>query len=428
MADNIDSVDIRGRPISTLTPAAEHADESSVVTRLRDVIKPLYSQEYRTELTAGCISRSLKRASSSERREVKKADRGSDEWDWNTPLRPKWHVTKLFLIYMVHLARAAPSAFSKLRKEHFEISDEKYFEIISPPLKPLSGLGLSGSTFFHTGGPTSNAGLLIKSINRAFEYEFLHAELLPAYIQYMEEHPGADSLLTRITDVIWSADMTLGALLKISPRHYMVMVDILGDLSEIEGAEKWDLKPTGFFEPTRDLVPDVIKSDATKSGLADTLDPNVRIKLSKSQRDALFRIVERDTLFLERLEIVDYSLLLGRYPASSTPAPPVGLESRGLLPSTITDIVNSSVIREAAGLNQRKKAVTGDDLTRGILSADGQWIYRLSIVDFLWNVNKLVPTVMRTAGKVLPEQTITTQPQRYRKTFLEMLEEYVQVV
>jgi hypothetical protein len=149
---------------------------------------------------------------------------------------------------MVHLARAAPTAFASLRREHFEISDEEYLKVVSLPLKSLSGLGLSGSTFFHTTGPASNAGLLIKSINRAFEYEFLHEELLPAYIEYMEEHPGSDSLLTRITDVIWSADMTLGAFLNISPRHYMIMVDILGDLSEVEGAAKWDLKPTGFFE------------------------------------------------------------------------------------------------------------------------------------------------------------------------------------
>lgn len=76
----------------------------------------------------------------------------------------------------------------------------------------------------------------------------MHEKLLPAYISYMEEHPGADSLLTRITDVIWSADTSIGALLSISPRHYMVMVDVLGDLKAIEGAQKWDLKPSGFFE------------------------------------------------------------------------------------------------------------------------------------------------------------------------------------
>ena len=36
-------------------------------------------------------------------------------------------------------------------------------------------------------------------------------------------------------------------MLRLSPRHYMVMVDILGDIKVAEGAKKWDLKPM-FFE------------------------------------------------------------------------------------------------------------------------------------------------------------------------------------
>ena len=122
---------------------------------------------------------------------------------------------------------------------------------MSLPLEPLSNLGLSGSIFFRTSnrnGKSASAGLIVKSINRAFEYEFMHERLLSAYISHMEEPPGMDSLLTRITDIIWSADTSLGSLLNVSPRHYMVMVDVLGDLETIEGAQKWDLKPRSFFE------------------------------------------------------------------------------------------------------------------------------------------------------------------------------------
>lgn len=120
--------------------------------------------------------------------------------------------------------------------------------MVSSPLKPLANLGLSGSAFFHTAGPSSNAGLIIKSINRAFEYEFLHETLLPAYVAYLEKTNGASSLLSRVTDVLWNADRSLGNFLRIRPKHYMILVDILGDLSTIEGAKKWDLKPSGFFE------------------------------------------------------------------------------------------------------------------------------------------------------------------------------------
>jgi len=54
---------------------------------------------------------------------------------------------------------------------------------------------------------------------------------------------------------------------------------------------------------------------------------------------------------------------------------------------------------------------TGADFIRAIESADGQWIYQLTIVDFFWNVTKLAPTVLRTAGKAVlrPEKTITTE-------------------
>lgn len=103
----------------------------------------------------------------------------------------------------------------------------------------------------------NTAGLIIKSINRPFEYEFLHTTLLPEYIAYfdqMSDEKTGDSLLTRITDVIYSSDATLGGMLRLSPRHYMVMVDILGDLKTIEGARKWDLKPM-FFEVSPESFP-----------------------------------------------------------------------------------------------------------------------------------------------------------------------------
>lgn len=115
-------------------------------------------------------------------------------------------------------------------------------------MEALSNMGLSGSTFFHTASHASEgtAGLLVKSINRAFEYEFLHTTLLQAYLSYYEkEGRSGNSLLSRIVDVIWCADATLGGMLRLTPRHYMIMVDIIGNI--LEGARKWDLKPL-FFE------------------------------------------------------------------------------------------------------------------------------------------------------------------------------------
>lgn len=110
---------------------------------------------------------------------------------------------------------------------------------------------------------------------------------------------------------------------------------------------------------------------------------------------------------------------------SSKPLPPLGTTS---LPGVIADRVIPPGVKNPAQGILANPSPTGDDFTKGILSADGQWIYRMTIVDFLWNVNKLVPTVMRTAGKILPEQTITSGPTRYKKAFLEMVDEYVEIV
>ncbi|KAG8814399.1 hypothetical protein FRC19_001777 [Serendipita sp. 401] len=75
-------------------------------------------------------------------------------------------------------------------------------------------------------------------MNRTFEYEFMHEELLPAYLWYIKENPGADTPLTRITYAIWSADLTLDHALSGTPRHYSHGVDALED---IEAMEKRDL-------------------------------------------------------------------------------------------------------------------------------------------------------------------------------------------
>jgi len=63
------------------------------------------------------------------------------------------------------------------------------------------------------------------------------------------------------------------------------MRNALTGLDKERGCKKWDLKPPNFFEPTRDLVPDSIKSDAAKSGMADEMSE--QIILTREQRAGL---------------------------------------------------------------------------------------------------------------------------------------------
>jgi hypothetical protein len=169
------------------------------------------------------------------------------------------------------------------------------------------------------------------------------------------------------------------------------MENLLKGMDKEKGWRKWDLKPQQFFEPTRDLIPDKIKTENAKSGLADAMEDD-RIILTQKKKNDLWEILEKDTEFLERIETIDYSLLLGRYPVEGNRKPP-----------------------------RPERWVTG------VTSADGKYVYKLCIVDFLWNVNQLQAKIARTAGKLLPEQTVTTVPHRYRDEFMKMMEEYVVV-
>jgi len=81
--------------------------------------------------------------------------------------------------------------------------------------------------------------------------------------------------------------------------------------------------------------------------------------------------------------IIDYSLLLGRYPV---------------------DIFG--------------KVPQPESFLTGVRSGDRKWVYKMRIVDFLWNVKQLHAKIIRAASTALPEQTITTQPHRYRDEFL----------
>jgi len=141
----------------------------------------------------------------------------------------------------------------------------------------------------------------------------------------------------------------------------------------------------------RDLVPDKLKTKAAKTGLADTLEaPEDMIHLRQDQKDELFRTLDRDTAFLAEAETIDYSLLLGRYPVDGNDAP-----------------------------------LQPESFPTGLVSSDGKWVYKMCIVDTLWNVNQLAAKLTKAVSIMMPEQTITTQPARYREEFLTMMDRYV---
>lgn len=82
-------------------------------------------------------------------------------------------------------------------------------------------------------------------------------------------------------------------------------------------------------------------------------------------------------------ETIDYSLLLGRYP----------VDMFGEVSQPVS-------------------------LLTGVRSGGGKWIYKMCILDLLWNIKQLHSRIIQAAGTALPEQTTTTQPHIYRNESL----------
>lgn len=362
------------------------------------LVLPFVSTRYKTDVTMHCLLRALNNR-------VVPAEEEGDELIqshpelWKSPVMKRTFELKTFFsLYYANFQRAAPLLFRKLRKDVFVLDEEHYQQQFEEPLRPVDGLGFSGSLFFYT----HDRSLIIKSIGRKFEYSFLYDKMLEGYTFYVSQNP-AETLLSHMTDVLYTFDHRLGGWLGASPAHYMVMTNVLEGLDKDNGCRKWDLKPQSFFEPTRDLVPDSVKTEAAKSGLADELDEE--IVLTRMDKLALMQLLESDTGFLRDMQTIDYSLLLGRYPIE-------------MFHSPRDDGVRDPMVLPDEGSR---------NFTQGVRSADGKWVYKMCLLDFLWNVEQLRPKVMKTAGKLLPEQTVTTEPDRYRQEFLNMVEGYIVV-
>ncbi|PLB40268.1 phosphatidylinositol phosphate kinase family protein [Aspergillus candidus] len=316
-------------------------------------------------------------------------------------------ILAFFSIYYIKLLRHSDERFRRLRIEAYGIDDEEYRRSFctqgrEAALVPMGDLGFSGSTFFST----SDTKYLVKSLPRHFEHSFFQDDLLAPYSEYMKTH--RDSLLVRITDYLYAPIKTLGSIAGITPAHHIIMENVLsGKNNSPSSGKKWetyDLKPVDYFYPERDLVPEPLVSEDTLSRLADEFPDKIR--LSGVECQALRRVVEDDTRFLQEANVVDYSLFLVRFP-----------------------------VEEGEGIGGRGERREEEDRWRvGVLSADGRWRYRAVVLDFFWGRHKLhaqamtgVVQTFNVVGRQGP-MSVTTTAEEYREKFLTMVESILEVV
>ncbi|KAI0377171.1 SAICAR synthase-like protein [Hypomontagnella monticulosa] len=288
-------------------------------------------------------------------------------------------------------------------------------------LIPMGSMGYSGSTFFRTG----DSAYLVKSIPRHFEHDFFKNDLLIPYADHMRENPS--SLLVRITNFLESTHQSIGILLGLAPSHHIIMENILyGQDLETQGGperkwESWDLKPTSYFYPERDLAGGVLASEATKSKLADEFDDKIR--LTEAQAAEFKRQLETDTLLLSNCNAVDYSLFLVRISAADAPA----AESQPPLESgqASTEPIPPAQPPFAPPIPPSWRT--------GVKSSDGKEVYRAAILDFFWakhTVHARAMTGLIKGYNLIDNRgpmSITADSKEYRGRFLKMCMDYVEI-
>lgn len=245
----------------------------------------------------------------------------------------------------------------------------------------------------------------------------------------MAAHPR--SLLVRICDFLASSGLAVGHQLGLAPTHHIVMENILYGKPEATderaGAggrewESWDLKPTSYFYPERDIAEGRLASEATKSQLSDEFHD--RILLSREHADGFRRSLEEDTRMLAHYNAVDYSLFLVRI-TPDAPAQDVSDPSSSSAPPESEDLVPADPPAVPPGPPSWRT---------GIPSADGKYLYRAAILDFFWAKHKVQPRVMtflvntyNTLVSGHGPMSITTTPEEYRERFLQYIDGIVEV-
>jgi hypothetical protein len=184
----------------------------------------------------------------------------------------------------------------------WNVDEEEYRRETLGKWSSLGTVGLSGSLFFHS----EDNHFLLKSLGRTFENHFLHTHFLPAYFDYALANPG--TMINKVFDALYSFDHRFGEWIKASPSHYLVLDNIAFDKKD--DWEMFDLKPTAYLEPYRDLVPERLQL----SGVTDVLPASKPLLMSSTSRAEHLSQIRKDLDFLASLGCVDYSVLVVRPP------------------------------------------------------------------------------------------------------------------
>ncbi|CRK31220.1 hypothetical protein BN1723_004557, partial [Verticillium longisporum] len=328
-------------------------------------------------------------------------------------------VLAFFALFKLFLTRYRRNDFASLRECVWKLDEREYLDSFRLPqssdgaegqqvqgkklrLKPVGDLGYSGSTFF----TTPNSKYLIKSLPRRFEHTFFTHDLFDPYVDHMRNHPH--SLLVRIADMVYTPHPTLGGIIGTAPTHHIIMENLLygkqesGDDWHAMKWETYDLKPSDYFFPERDIADGNLAPQSVKDKLIDEFPD--RVKVDAKSKKKLIDILSLDTQLLADNNAIDYSLFLVRYPGPNTTDPQ-------------PEVVN---VKSEAELWRT-----------GMTDSAGLWTYRVVVLDFFWARHKFHAQAMTGLVKLFNKvahkgpMSITANPTEYRERFLNMVDAIV---
>jgi hypothetical protein len=171
--------------------------------------------------------------------------------------------------------------------------------------------------------------------------------------------------------------------------------------------ETFDLKPNDYFFPERDIAGGRLAPESVKDRLIDEFEDKIRVTID--QKEELVAQLSKDSKLLQDNNAVDYSLFLVRFPAD----------------------LNSENHRVPTPPGH------GSSWRTGIVSRDNKWIYRVIVLDFFWSKDALQAHAFTGLvklynalkfGKDHGPMSITTSSDEYRRRFLYMVEDMVEVL
>lgn len=173
-------------------------------------------------------------------------------------------------------------------KQSFHINDIK--DVASSGMEEKFSEGKSGSFFYFT----HDHRYVIKTVNEE-EKRFL-CKIASSYYEYIKDNP--DSLIVRLyglyqVQLAWEQKYI----------SVIVMENIFHSLEHLKIHEKYDLKGSTVKRQTQ--------KKSRKSGVLKDLDLRNNVCIGPENKAALLEQLEKDTEFLARHHIMDYSLLLG---------------------------------------------------------------------------------------------------------------------